>query len=259
MEEIKIHMKNLNQADVTFPSIFSRFLIGFGSGFIGTIVLGIVLFLSWSIVGETLSPSDVVKNEFGISIQTEAHPLFISIITLAVFLATLVANISYVLLSTMIDEKYSRRATSLTQVFFGNLVILLLMLPAYTFANELFGQMGGAIAGILHLVLGTFFSFFALEALHQSKYLIVNVYGMILGMILFFLIGGALTNSQSTASAFLLMFPVLLGAMALGNRIAEVFYLWLYQNYGKDFLNVDTRFGSDYGGKDSVGLHDFDI
>ncbi len=252
-------MENLNQSDITFPSIFSRFLVGFGSGFIGTIVLGIVLFLSWSVVGETLSPSDVAKNEFGISVQADTHPLFLSIITLAVFLATLAANISYVLLATLVDEKYSRRATSLTQVFFGNLVILLLVLPAYAFSNQFFGQMGSAFAGVFHLVVGTFFSFFVLEALHQSKYLIVNVYGMILGLVLFFLIGGALSSSQSTASAFLLMFPVLLGAMSLGNRIAEVFYLWLYRNYGNDFLNVDTKFGSDYGQRDSEGSHDFDI
>ena len=252
-------MNNLNQADVTFPSIFSRFLVGFGSGFIGTIVLGIVLFLSWSVVGETLSPSDVVKNEFGINIQTESHPLFISIITLAIFLATLAANISYVLLATMIDEKYSRRATALTQVFFGNLVILLLVLPAYAFSGQFFGQMGSAFAGVFHLIIGTFFSFFVLEALHQSEYLIVNIYGMILGLVLFFLIGGSLASSQSTASAFLLMFPVLLGGMSLGNRIAEVLYLWLYRNYGNDFLNVDTKFGSDYGEKDSQGVHDFDI
>ncbi len=252
-------MKNLNQTDITFPSIFSRFLVGFGSGFIGTIVLGIVLFLSWSVVGETLSPSDVVKNEFGISVQTESHPLFLSIITLAVFLATLASNISYVLLATMVDEKYSRRSTALTQVFFGNLVILILMLPAYAFSNQFFGQLGGSITGVFHLTLGTFFSFFVLEALHQSKYLIVNVYGMILGLILFFLIAGSLANSQSTASAFLLMFPVLLGSMAIGNRIGEVLYLWMYQNYGKDFLNVDTKFGSDYGEKDSQGSHDFDL
>ncbi len=251
-------METKDQSNITISSIFSRFLIGFASGFIGSIILGIVLFLSWSIVGETLSPNDMIQTDFGINIGPQTHPLFLSIITLAVFLATLVGNLAYVLLSTIIEEKYTQRSTVLTHVFFGNLVILLLALPVYMISSRAFGAPGIALSGVLHLIVSTFLSFFVLEILHSSKYLLVNTYGILLGVLLFFFLGGLLAGQSSGTLAIILAPPILLGMMALGNRAAEVFYAWLYENYGRDFLNIDTKFGSDYGEKENDSS-DFDL
>jgi len=46
--------------------------------------------------------------------------------------------------------------------------------------------------------------------------------------------------------------------MSLGNRSAEVFYAWLYEKYGRDFLNIDTKFGADYGESED-NSQDFDL
>ncbi len=251
-------MENKTQSNFTLSSIFVRFLIGFAAGFVGAIVVGILLFLTWNIVGGTLAPSDVMKNEFGLNVEADTHPLFLSIITLAFFLGTLVANLTYVLLSTIVEASYTQRSTVMTQVFFGNLVFLLLMLPVYMLGNKNFSSSGIAVSGALHLVLSTFFSFFALEALHQHKHLLVNVYGMLFGIILFFLVGNVFSSSQTPMMTFLLGLPILLGLMAFGNRTGEVFYNWLYQNYGSDFLNIDTKFGADYG-EDRESSHDFEV
>jgi hypothetical protein len=163
-------MENTQKQNYTIPSIFSRFLIGFGAGFIGTLVLGLMLFLSWKVVGETLSPSDVIKNEFGITItDNQTHPLFLSIVTLSVFLAVMAANIAYVFLSSIVEEKYIRRSTTLTQVFFGNLVFLLLMLPLYVISSSNFGPSGIAITAVLHAVFTAFFSFFSNRSFASVK------------------------------------------------------------------------------------------
>lgn len=253
-------MENTQKQNYTVPSIFFRFLVGFGAGFIGTVVLGLMLFLSWKIVGETLSPSDVIKNEFGITItDNQTHPLFLSIVTLSVFLATMAANISYVFLSSIVEEKYTRRSTTLTQVFFGNLVFLLLMLPLYLISSSSFGPSGVAITAVLHATFTTLFSFLVTEALHQSKYFIVNLYGTIVGIILFVFFSNILV-SNNTTTLTLLALPLLLGFIAFGNRLAEVVYAWLINTYGTDFLNVDTQFGKDYNqnpGEEEIS--DFDI
>lgn len=245
------------QQNHSVASIFFRFLMGFGSGFIGTVVLGIILFLSWNIVGETLSPSDVIKNEFGINISdNQTHPLFLSIVTLAVFLATMSANIAYVLLSSITEEKYARRSTTLTHVFFGNLVFLLFALPVYLISSSLFGPEGIAISALLHVTLTILFSFLVTEALHQSKYFIVNLYGALFGIILFTFVGNIFV-SDNTTTLTLLALPLLLGCICLGSRFMEVLYAWLVQTYGTDFLNVDNQFGRDYGKSESSD--DFDI
>ncbi|MCF7918167.1 hypothetical protein K9L27_04210 [Candidatus Gracilibacteria bacterium] len=253
-------MENAYKQNFTIPSIFFRFLVGFGSGFIGTVVLGLMLFLSWKIVGETLSPSDVIKNEFGITItDNQTHPLFLSIVTLAVFLATMTANISHVFLSSIIEEKYTRRSTTLTQVFFGNLVFLLLLLPLYLLASHNFGPTGIAVIAVLHATLTTLFCFLVTETLHQSKYFIVNLYGTLFGVILFsFLANIILKNNTTTLT--LMTLPFLLGCIALGSRFAEVLYAWMFKTYGTDFLNVDTQFGKDYGKSDEEEKNaDFEV
>ncbi|MCF7905810.1 hypothetical protein K9L63_01310 [Candidatus Gracilibacteria bacterium] len=251
-------METKDRANLTVSSIFSRFLIGFASGFIGSIVLGIVLFFSWSVVGDILSPSDVSPTEFGITIGSQTHPLFLSIITLGVFLAALVGNIAYALLSTIIEEKYTQRSTVITHIFFGNLVILLLILPVYLTSSRAFGPTGIALSSILHLIVTAFLTFLVLEILHQSKYLLVNTYGIILGILLFFFLGGILVGQSNGTLVLILSLPLLLGMIALGNRAVEVFYSWMYENYGRDFLNTDTKFGSDYGEKEDPS-QDFDV
>lgn len=245
--EIKIQMENKAYwQSLRVSSVFTRFIVGFGAGFVGTIVLGIVLLLSWSIVGETLSPSDVIKNEFGITIsQNQTHPLFLSIVTLAIFLATLVANFVHTFLICLVEENYTKRSTALTHVFFGNLIFLLLTLPAYLLANSLFGPEGIAFAAVFHTVITAMFSAFILETLHQSRYLFVNLYGILLGITLFFVFG-ILTRDSQTMLTFMTL-PILLGCIGFGTRITEVFYGWLYETYGVDVLNINTRFGNDYG------------
>lgn len=239
-------MKSTLLKPLSFLDIFVRFFSGFGAGISGSVILLIVLFLGWSIVGNTLSPADVSTNEFGISEMVEGtHPLFAYFVVLAVFLGILAANLSYILISTVVSEHYLFRTTLLTDVFFGNLVLLILMIPVYALMNSYFGYMSIGVAAIVHAVLASLLSFFTLEIINWSKYLMVNLYGLLVGFVLFTLVA-ILFFSNKTIFAFFLL-PLLFGFLAMGNALAQSVYEWFYKTYGNDFLNSETRFGDDYG------------
>jgi hypothetical protein len=73
----------------------------------------------------------------------------------------------------------------------------------------------------------------------------VNLYGLLLGFILFILIS-ILFFSNKTLFAFFVL-PFLFGFLSMGNALSQSIYEWFYKTYGNDFLNMDTRFGDDYG------------
>ena len=231
---------------VSLLDIFIKFISGFGAGVSGSVISLIILFMGWSIVGKTLSPTELPVNEFGISVTPEAtHPLFSYFIVLAVFLGILASSVSYIIISTLISEHYSFRTTLLTDVFFGNLILLILMIPIYTIVNAKFGYTNIGIAAGLHATLSAILSFFTLELINWSKYLMVNLYGIILGFILFTIIS-LLSFSDKTVFAFFVL-PFLFGFISMGNALAQSLYEWFYKTYGNDLLNLETRFGDDYG------------
>lgn len=229
--------------------IFVNFFTGFGSGLIGTAVFGIMILVTWSIVGDTLSPTDIRLNEFGVRIsQSDSHPLFLHFITLAIFLGILAGNIAFVILSTVVESRYENRSTAVTHVFFANLIMLILMLPVYVISSNLFGPQGVAFAGIFHALLSVIFSFFSLELIHYHKHLFISLYGVIAGIVLFVLVASFMVKGGNSLLAFLSL-PLLMGFILAGNGIVRSVYAWMYQTYGVDMLNVETRFGDDYQAK----------
>jgi len=235
--------------EVNLSTVFLRFFSGFGAGMVGTIILGIIFFLTWGIVGEALAPTanQLVEDiNTGVVLKKESHPLFLAIVILAVFLATLIANLSYSLVSSVIEEKYTNRTTNLTQTFLGNLVILLLLIPVYMIASGLYGSFGVGITGMLHICLASMFSFLAMEILSQSKYLLLSLYGMITGMALCVFMMNIIGNINETILS-LTALPMLLGSIGAGSAIAQMFYCWTQKTYGSDILDSQKRFGDDYG------------
>mgnify|MGYP003963701593 CR=1 FL=1 len=165
--------------------IFMRFFTGLGAGFTGSIVLGIVLFLTWGIVGNTLSATPTMPDDLGLSIAPNStHPLFLFFVILGVFLSILIANLANVLLIGIVDEKYQHRSTLLSHTFFGNLALLLLIIPVYFAVAKTWGPESAGFAALFHVIISSLFSFFVLEVLNEKKYLIVNVYGAIIGFYL---------------------------------------------------------------------------
>jgi MFS family permease len=231
-------------------SLFTRFIIGFGAGLAGVLVLAIFFFLSQGIIGDFLTTSaDEMTNDLGMSLgNIEPTSLHLILIALAVFVSVLVATIAHAFLNLLVDSHYTKRATTLTHIFYGNIVFLLFMLPVYVLTNIYFETTTSILyIAILHAFLTSFFSISVLQVLHQGKYVLVNLYGNFLGFLLFLFLSIMIFQSQDNIITAFLAFPLFLGLMAFGNRMLELIYAFLYTKSGIDMLSIDTTFGDDYG------------
>lgn len=230
-------------------SLFTRFIIGFGAGFAGVIVLGIFFFLSQGVLGDflTTSPQEV-SNELGMAIgKIETTSLHLLLIALAVFVSVLVATLAHSFLSVLVEPHYTKRTTTLTHVFYGNIVFLLFLIPLYVLTNAQLDTQSVIYIAILHAFLASFFSVSVLQVLHQGKYVLVNLYGNFFGFLIFLFFAIMTLKSQSNIIMAFLAYPFFMGLMAFGNRMLELFYAFLYTKTGIDMLNNDTTFGDDYG------------
>ena len=94
------------EKNVPLSQIILRFFTGFLAGIAGSVVLMLILFAGWSIVGSALSSVAQSTNEFGVIVGGEStHPLFVYFVLLATFLGVLIANIAYTFLFTLIEER----------------------------------------------------------------------------------------------------------------------------------------------------------
>lgn len=248
---------------VAIPTIFFRTMAGFGAGLCGALVLGLILFLTWSVVGSSLT-AESLQQLGSVNKVTEwnkPHPLFIWFILLGMFCSTLTASLVYNLLLGALEELYAAvRVTSIVHTFVGNIALLILLLPVYVTAGSSFGSSGISIAGILHILLGGLLSSCVLEILSKPSRVLTGLYGLLVsyalvGFFFFFFIEGNLTI------IILVMMPLMYGALAFGGGLVEGVYGWFSAMYGFDFLDIAHRYGGDYGQEDissSDDIHHFD-
>lgn len=174
----------------------------------------------------------------------EATSLSFFAIIVVAFIATLSANtITAVMVTYMDSEKYSRRKTTITQVFVFNLVLFLLTIPLYLIAIPLNITIGVAA---LHFLLSAFISGLIMEVLAGTEYTLVGIYSNAFGI--FVSISLALLMINSNVSPLVLT----LGAMPMVWLILELFgglIELIYDNflriYGVDALNTETDLGGD--------------
>lgn len=245
-------------AKINLPNVFVSTLVGLAAGLLGTMVLGMILLLTWSIVGDVLMPTtEQATSEFGeiLSHRQNTHPLFLSVVILGVFMATLAANILKTFLVTSIEEKYTARATCLTHVGIGNVVVLLMMIPVYILVSGNFGATGVAIVALIHSCISAIFSVLTIELISLRTYVLLSLYGMVCGMVIFFMTFNLFGGSNPTILAFVSL-PLLLGSMSLGQGLFQLLYFWFADTYGNDFVDIDKRFGSDYGREEVVEEND---
>lgn len=247
-----INAQNNTKKSTTLSDVFLRGFVGGCSGLIGFFVLGMILLLTWSIVGSTLAPTtENLVNEYGETIQ-KTHPLFLSIVIVSVFLAALAANLSQIFIISSTYGSYSKsRMTNLTQVFCGNLMLLILMIPVYAVASGGYGSAGIAFVAAAHAVISGFMSYLIMEIISALRSPLLSLYGVILGLALFFLIINMVGSTNPTIVS-LITFPVLLGGVGMGIGIADMLYEWIVKSYGSDFLDTNKRFGGDYGRKETI-------
>ena len=233
------------EKNIPLSQIILRFFTGFSAGLAGSVVFMLILFAGWSVVGDALSSTAATTNEFGVLVgNSDTHPLFVYFVLLATFLGVLASTATYTFLMTLVEERFTLRSTAITHSFFGNLVLMIILLPAYILASNKSGVEGVTNMVLMHILLSGVFTFLILEALHWSKYFLVNIYALSIGLALYFLITTSLSGNTTTIA--LLAMPFLFGFLAMSNSLTNAIYEWFFRTYGSDVLNAETRFGSDY-------------
>ena len=238
-------MKN-EAIEVSLSRVFFRMLIGFFSGLAGTMILGIVLFVAWGVVGDTIqsitfSPSDSLNPAFE---NTEVHPLFLNFITLAIFLAALAGTLCYGTMICKSEDKEDKMTTTLTHIFIGNLVILVMILPLYYATSGMEAKIGIMLSTIVHSIMAVLYTAMVMEILQDQRHLMVNLFGVIFGIILFCWISTFVINNFSIF--IFLTLPLLLSMVSAGATLVMMFYNWIIKIYGEDFMDVEKKYGKDY-------------
>ncbi len=233
------------EKNVSLSQIIFRFFTGVGAGFAGSVVFMLILFAGWSIVGESLSATAETVNGFGVLVkETNTHPLFVYLVMLASFLGVLASAATYTLLMVLVEDRFSLKSTALTHTFFGNLVLMIVMIPGYIIASNKTGVDGVTNIVLTHFLIAGIFTFLILETLHWSKHFLINVYSMAIALAFYFIATMSLTSNST--SLVLLAMPLLFGFLAMSNSFTTTIYQWVFRTYGSDVLNTETRFGSDY-------------
>lgn len=205
-----------------------RLLSGITGGVVGMLIAFVVYFLMSAFIpaGDEVSSLS-----------------FFAIIVMS-FVATLSANtITAVMVTFMDHEKYSRRRTTITQVFLFNLVLFFLTIPLYLIAIPLEVTIGVAA---LHFLLSAYVSSLIMEVLAGYEYSLVGIYSSSLGI--FISIGIALLMINSNVSPLVLTLgamPAVWFILELIGGLVELIYDNFLKLYGVDALNIKTDLGGD--------------
>lgn len=228
----------------TFLTLVLKTFAGLGGGIAGMLIM-LVIFLSASaILAPAFNPNLISPEE------SAKNPLFIFVFMSMIFLTSLGANLLGALFFSFVDrERYSRRQTALSQIFFVNLFIFLILAPIYLLLDtRSVLDMTAFLAGF-HVLLAALASVIILEVIGNLKYALVGVYGVILALIGstgFIMVAYELSGRNTTLVLFSAL-PIMWTALGFVTVIMEMFYRWVWTLYGTDFLMSTTDYGQDYG------------
>lgn len=210
------------------------------AGGAGAIVMGVVLLAGWSILGEALSAPQITVNQFGIEeTVTNLHPLFSVLVVAGIFLSSLVAHTIHGILLTLNDENTKPRRTLLTQIFFSQVVLLVLTIPLYFAASSGAGATVSGAVALLHILLGL-----VLAHAIVAPPSLIRTFGLTVGVALFGLALILVTHVNVTLAA-LLALPLGLGLRELGDAMASMWYTSATRAYGIEILEDAPDYDED--------------
>ena len=230
--------QEIGPSPISFATMVLKTLAGGAGGVIGALIL----LLGFVLIGTLLPDSSLT--EF-------VSPVFVFLLSVLIFMSSTVGNIISTLLIALTErEKYTKKSTSIYQVFVVSLIIFLFMVPVY-FIAAASGESFAAFTVALHIVLTAQISALTLEVISNPKYALVGVYGVGFSIIVS---AAVLFILQGLFPAQMLLFaalPIVWGSIAFVGSIVAMIYGWLARVYDKDFLAADTVYGDDYGEQDT--------
>lgn len=227
---------------MSFFTLVLKTFAGFAGGIAGTLVLLLIFLLTSSILQPALSPAESAANEIS--------PLFVFVLMAMIFSTSLISSIVGPLLISYTErERYTRVMTALAQIFIVNLVIFAFMSPMYLSASADHLELTAFAAG-LQIILSATASTLVFELIHDYRYSLLSVYNTILAVLVGTAISFLLYSGSGPAGATVLLFsslPIIWTMIGFFQGALTMFYFWLYENYGVDFLATSTSYGADYG------------
>lgn len=224
---------------VNFLALILKVFAGFAGGLAGTLILLMIFLFSSSILQPVLQPVEEAANEIS--------PLFIFVLMAMIFATSMIASIiSSLLIAYTERNRYNRITTALSQIFILNIVIFVFLLPIYLTTSTARLELTAYTAG-LQVILSATASALVLELIHDTRYVLLAVYSTVLSVLV---ASAASMILYATFGAVILLFaalPIIWTLIGFFQGALSMFYFWLYENYGIDFLATATSYGADYG------------
>lgn len=232
---------------MTFLTLVLKTFAGLAGGIAGTLVL-LLIFLGTSSILQPIVGAATLSEASG----GEVSPLFMVVLMAMVFSTSLVSSmLSTLLLSYTERDRYTRIATTMSQVFIINIVIFAFVLPIYLTTSTARIELT-VFSAILQVILSSASSALILELIHDQKYALLSVYTTMLGIMM--AMGVNFFLYYTSGNATLMMFaalPVIWSSIGFFQGSLTIFYNWLYETWGNDFLASTATFGMDYGVPDT--------
>lgn len=232
---------------MSFFILVLKTFAGFGGGIAGTMIMLLIFLLASSILEPVLGST--VQGE---AASGETSPLFMVVLMGMVFATSVVSSmLSTLLLAYTERDRYTRIATTMSQVFIINIVIFAFVLPIYLTTSTTRLELT-AFAAVMQIILSSAASALILELVHDRRYPLLAVYTTVLGILValginFFLY---ITSGNATIIMFAAL-PVIWSLIGFSQAALTMIYFWIYETWGSDFLASTASFGTDYGVPDT--------
>lgn len=228
---------------ISFFTLVLKTFAGFAGGIAGTLVLLLIFLSTSSILQPVLSQTVAVEAAAG-----EVSPLFMVVLMGMVFATSIVSSLlATLLLSYTERDRYTRIATTMSQVFIINIVIFAFVLPIYLTTSTTRIELT-AFAAFMQIILSATASAMILELIHDHRYALMAVYTTILAILA--AMGVNFFIFYATGTATIVIFcalPIIWSAIGFSQAALGMIYFWMYETWGSDFLASTTSFGTDYG------------
>jgi hypothetical protein len=234
---------------IRLATVVFRAIAGVLGGGFGSAVIFLVIILTQSLITGAFDNT------------TSFNPIFIFIILAMAFLSIQVAAIASASLFAYIENyKYTRLTSTLVQIFLINLLMFVVMIPAYIVISQVNSE-ALIYVGATHVVFSVIASTLIMEIMTEYRYAILSVYTTIASVMIAILV---ILFVQFSASEILIlpllaMLPIVWGCVGLFIGAGEMVYGWIYETYGVDYLSLDTNYGEEYSEKVEQDELDADI
>ncbi|MFA7685249.1 MAG: hypothetical protein WCX95_00430 [Candidatus Gracilibacteria bacterium] len=230
--------KQLGPGRISFPVLLLKLLAGLAGGGIGALILLVVSVLAATIIAPLTNPGEMSE---------EISPVFVFVVSIMAFLAATASDILSVLFLSLTErEKYTKTPTAIYHIFILNVVLFILMVPVYFIATSTRVELSIFIIA-LHIIISAQASAMIMETVSNNKYALIGLYGVTFSIVISTAVLFGLYGGTSPAIVLFTALPVVWGSIALIYGIFSMIYGWIVDLYDKDFLSLESDYGSDYG------------